>query len=57
MQGAVVAPSDAGGIPPEQRPGNNGMRYPADPPSVGEIVAVMRQAGDTIYGVRARAVW
>jgi hypothetical protein len=27
------------------RPGNKGRRYPADPPRVEEIVAVMRQAG------------
>ncbi len=32
------------------------MQYPADPPTVEEIVAVMRQAGGTIYGVRARAL-
>jgi integrase len=28
-----------------RRPGNKGRRYPADPPRVEEIVAVMRQAG------------
>jgi hypothetical protein len=28
------------------RPANKGRRYPADPPKVEEIVAVMRQAGD-----------
>jgi hypothetical protein len=27
-------------------PRNKGMRYPADPPTVEEIVAVMRHAGD-----------
>ena len=26
-------------------PGNKGMRYPADPPTVDEIVAVMRPHG------------
>ena len=26
-------------------PRNKGLRYPADPPTVEEIVAVMRQAG------------
>jgi hypothetical protein len=26
-------------------PRNKGQRYPADPPTVDEIVAVMRQAG------------
>ena len=37
-----------------QRPRNKGIRYPAAPPTVEEIVAVMRQADETIYGVRAR---
>ncbi len=32
--------------PSTRRPGNKGRRYPADPPRVEEIVAVMRQAGD-----------
>jgi site-specific recombinase XerD len=33
-----------------------GMRYPADPPTVEEIVAVMRAAGETIHGQRLRAL-
>lgn len=37
-------------------PGNKGRRYPADPPTVEEIVAVMRQAGATIGAHRARAL-
>jgi site-specific recombinase XerC len=37
-------------------PRNKGLRYPADPPTVEEIVAVMRFAGDTPYGVRARTL-
>jgi hypothetical protein len=32
------------------------MRYPADPPRVEEIVAVMRQAGEDRHGLRIRAV-
>jgi site-specific recombinase XerD len=32
------------------------MRYPADPPTVDEIVAVMRQAADDRHGRRLRAV-
>jgi site-specific recombinase XerD len=32
------------------------MRYPADPPTVEEIVAVMRAAGDTTHGRRLRAL-
>ena len=35
---------------------NKGQRYPADPPTVDEIVAVMRQAGDTCYGHRLNAL-
>jgi integrase len=37
-------------------PHNQGMRYPADPPRVEEIVAVMRQAGDSPYGLRIRGL-
>ena len=37
-------------------PGNKGMSYPADPPRVEEIVAVMRQAGDGIHGERIRGL-
>jgi site-specific recombinase XerD len=32
------------------------MRYPADPPTIEEIVAVMRAAGTTVYGHRLRAL-
>jgi integrase len=37
-------------------PRNKGRLYPADPPTVEEIVAVMRQAGDHIYGLRMRGL-
>ena len=37
-----------------QAPGNKGLRYPADPPKVEEIVAVMRAAGDRAHGRRLR---
>jgi integrase len=37
-------------------PRNRGLRYPADPPPVEEIVAVMRAAGPGAYGDRLRAV-
>ena len=39
-----------------RRPGNKGRRYPADPPRVEEIVAVMRQAGTGPYGRRLRGL-
>ena len=32
------------------------MKYPADPPRVEEIIAVMRLAGDDRHGLRVRAV-
>ncbi len=37
-------------------PRNKGLRYPADPPRVEEIVAVMRTAGDRESGSRLRAL-
>ena len=37
-------------------PRNKGMRYPADPPTVEEIVAVMRHAADDRHGWRLRAI-
>lgn len=37
-------------------PRNKGMRYPADPPTVDEIVAVMRHTGDNRHGWRTRAL-
>jgi site-specific recombinase XerC len=37
-------------------PRNKGRRYPADPPTTEEIIAVMRCAGATPYGLRARAL-
>ena|SRR5215207_9470451 len=37
-------------------PGNKGLRYPADPPKVEEIIAVMRAAGDGSHGRRLRGL-
>jgi site-specific recombinase XerD len=37
-------------------PRNKGLRYPADPPKVEEIVAVMRAAGDDAHGRRLRGL-
>jgi len=37
-------------------PRNKRRRYPADPPTVGEIVAVMRTAGDRRHGRRLRGL-
>jgi len=37
-------------------PANKGMRYPADPPRVEEIVAVMRHASEGAHGDRVRGL-
>jgi site-specific recombinase XerD len=37
-------------------PRNKGLRYPADPPTVEEIIAVMRAAGDDAGVVRLRGL-
>ncbi len=37
-------------------PRNKGLRYPPDPPTVEEIVAVMQAAGDGPDGIRLRGV-
>ena len=36
-------------------PRNKGLQYPPDPPTVEEIIAVMRAAGETPDGLRLRA--
>src|SRR4051812_28512246 len=41
---------------PVTPPRNKGLRYPADPPTVEEIVAVMRIAGDGLHGRRLRGL-
>ena len=40
------------GVPPR----NKGVRYPPDPPTVEEIIAVMRAAGDGPDGARLRGL-
>jgi hypothetical protein len=37
-------------------PRNKGIRYPADPPTVDEIVAVMRHSADDRHGWHVRAM-
>jgi hypothetical protein len=37
-------------------PSNKGQRYPADPPKVEEIIAVMRAAGGREHGRRLRGL-
>src|SRR5215217_2850609 len=44
------SPATLPGFHAGHAPGNNGLRYPADPPKVEEIIAGMRAAGDGTYG-------
>jgi hypothetical protein len=37
-------------------PRSEGLRYPAGPPKVEQIIAVMRAAGDGVHGRRLRGV-
>lgn len=37
-------------------PRNKGLRYPADPPTIEEIIAIMRIAGESPYGLRIRTL-
>jgi integrase len=37
-------------------PRNKALRYPPDPPTVEEIIAVMRTAGETRDGLRLRGL-
>jgi integrase len=48
----ATTPGARAGIAPR----NKGERYPADPPAVDEIVAVMRQVGHARHGHRLSAL-
>jgi integrase/recombinase XerD len=37
-------------------PRNKGLRYPPDPPTVEEIIAVLRASGENVDGLRLRGV-
>ena len=50
------SPATLPGFHAGRPPRNKGMRYPADPPIVEEIIAVMRHAGDNRHGWRLRAL-
>jgi site-specific recombinase XerD len=50
------SPATTPGFHAGRPPRNKGLRYPPDPPSVEEIIAVMRTAGDGAEGVRLRAL-
>ena len=44
------SPATMPGFLAGRSPRNKGVRYPADPPKVEEIIAVMRAAGDSAHG-------
>ena len=50
------SPSTMPGFHAGRPPHNKGLRYPADPPKVEEIIAVMRAAGDRPHGRRLRGL-
>jgi site-specific recombinase XerD len=50
------SPATLPGFHAGRPPRNKGVRYPADPPRIEEIVAVMRAAGDGIHGRRLRGL-
>jgi integrase len=54
--GRPRSPATVPGFHAGRSPRNKGQRYPADPPTVAEIVAVMRHAGTDVYGARLRAL-
>jgi site-specific recombinase XerD len=50
------SPATMPGYHAGREPRNKGRTYPADPPTVDEIVAVMRQAREDRHGLRTRAL-
>lgn len=50
------SPATMPGFHAGRPPRNKGVRYPADPPTVEEIVGVMRAAGDGVQGRRLRGL-
>ena len=54
--GRPRSPATLPGYHAGRPPRNKGQRYPADPSTVVEIVAVMQHAGTGVYGARLRAL-
>jgi site-specific recombinase XerC len=50
------SPATMPGFHAGHAPGNKGLRYPADPPKVEEIIALMRAAGEEAHGRRLRGL-
>src|SRR5206468_7275607 len=56
LAGHRRSPATMPGYHRNRPPRNKGEQYPADPPTVEEIVAVMRTVGDRADGHRLRAL-
>jgi site-specific recombinase XerD len=56
VAGRRRSPATMSGYHAGRPPRNKGMRYPADPPTIDEIIAVMRHAGEDRHGWRLRAL-
>src|SRR3954453_19190956 len=50
------SPATSPGYHAGRAPRNKGQHYPADPPTVEEIIVVMRAAGADSHGMRLRAL-
>jgi len=50
------SPATMRGFHAGRPPRNKGLHYPADPPKVEEVIAVMRGAGDDAHGRRLRGL-
>ena len=50
------SPAKMPGFHAGRAPRNKGVLYPADPPTIEEIVAIMRSAGDGLHGRRLRGL-
>src|SRR5262245_6849911 len=56
VAGRRRSPATMPGFRAGKAPRNKGQRYPADPPSVEEIITVMRHAGHVRYGNRLKGL-
>jgi len=56
LRGARRSPATLPSFHEDRAPRNKGLRYPPDPPTVEEIIAVMRAAGVHPDGMRLRGV-
>jgi hypothetical protein len=56
VAGRRRSPATVPGYHAGRPPRNKGLRYPADPPRVEEIIAIMRHAGPSAHGDRVRGL-